>query len=66
MSSNVLEFGAAPGRLDGIGIYTQALEAALISRGINVRRVGATVNPVLARGEQADRRQRCAIPLHAA
>ena len=41
MSSNVLEFGAAPGRLDGIGIYTQALEAALISRGVNVRRVGA-------------------------
>jgi len=32
-----------PGRLDGIGIYTQALEAALIARGINVRRVGAPV-----------------------
>jgi alpha-1,3-rhamnosyl/mannosyltransferase len=41
MSSNVLEFGGTPGRLDGIGVYTQALEAALIERGVNVRRIGA-------------------------
>lgn len=43
LSSNVLEFGATPGRLDGIGVYTQALEAALRARGVNVRRVGAPV-----------------------
>ena len=41
MSSNVLEFGDTPGRLDGIGVYTQALEAALIARGVTVRRIGA-------------------------
>ena len=41
MSSNVLEFGDTPGRLDGIGVYTQALEAALIARGVAVRRIGA-------------------------
>jgi alpha-1,3-rhamnosyl/mannosyltransferase len=41
ISSNVLEFGATPGRLDGIGIYTRELEAALIARGIDVRRIGA-------------------------
>jgi alpha-1,3-rhamnosyl/mannosyltransferase len=43
ISSNVLEFGATPGRLDGIGIYTRELEAALIARGIDVRRIGAPV-----------------------
>ena len=32
MSSNVLEFGAAPGRLDGIGIYTQALRILGMSK----------------------------------
>ena len=41
MSSNVLEFGDTPRRLDGIGVYTQALEAALIARGVAVRRIGA-------------------------
>ena len=41
MSSNVLEFGDTQRRLDGIGVYTQALEAALIARGVAVRRIGA-------------------------
>lgn len=41
MSSNVLEFGSAPGRLDGIGIYTRELESALVRRGVNVQRIGA-------------------------
>ena len=41
ISSNVLEFGNAPGRLDGIGIYTREIEAALLRQGIGVTRVGA-------------------------
>jgi alpha-1,3-rhamnosyl/mannosyltransferase len=41
ISSNVLEVGNAPGRLDGIGIYTRELAAALMRQGIGVTRVGA-------------------------
>ncbi|MEO8537741.1 MAG: glycosyltransferase family 1 protein, partial [Betaproteobacteria bacterium] len=41
MSSNVLESGSTPERLDGIGVYTQELEAALRARGLNVHRIGA-------------------------
>ena len=41
LSANVLESLDATPRPDGIGVYTQALEHALIGRGTIVRRVGA-------------------------
>ena len=41
LSSNVLDAANASGRPDGIGIYTQALERALIDEGVTVWRVGS-------------------------
>jgi len=40
LSSNALDAANASGRPDGIGIYTQALERALIDEGVTVWRVG--------------------------
>ena len=43
LSANVLESREASPRPDGIGVYTQELERALIGGGTDVRRIGAPV-----------------------
>jgi glycosyltransferase involved in cell wall biosynthesis len=43
LSSNVLEPAFSGGRLDGIGIYTLALERGLRRLGVSTRRIGAPV-----------------------
>lgn len=43
ISSNVVDPAMRVGGLDGIGVYTQALERSLIAEGVITRRVGAPV-----------------------
>ena len=56
LSSNVLEPRIADMRIDGIGVYTLALEGGLSQMGVATRRVGARIRrgAGLARPERAD------------
>src|SRR6185312_13756552 len=56
LSSNVLEPRIADKRIDGIGVYTLALEGGLRQMGVATRRVGTRVRrgASLVRPERAD------------
>lgn len=61
LSGNAIDRSLHGGGLDGIGVYTLALEAALRASGVQVRRIGARSGARMRRPRRAD--QSLAVPL---